>query len=36
MRYLNNQNLNLYMPYGCLSKELEKLLNTKKFQDKID
>ena len=34
IHYLNNQTLNVYMCLTCLSKELEKLLNTKNFKVK--
>ena len=35
MCYLNNQTLIVYMSFGCLSKELEQLLNAKNFQNRI-
>ena len=33
---LNNQTLIIYMSLGCLSKELEKLLNAENFQNRIE
>ena len=35
MHYSNNQTLSANMSLGCLNKKLEKLLNGKKFQNRI-